>query len=123
MLREAMASRPTMSLESYDRFFPAQDTLSTRSAGKAPLGNLIALPLNGECLGRGTTVFLNPTSCEILDDQFAALDRVQPSSLELVESLVDDPGIALASQSERLRRPSRFELQADRDEAARSRSL
>lgn len=119
MLRDAMASRPPMGLDSYDRFFPAQDTLSTRSAGKARLGNLIALPLNGDCRGRGTTVFVDPTSWEVLDDQFAALDRVQPSSLELIESLVDDLGVALGPQPERLRRPSRSELQAGRDEAGK----
>ncbi|MGH8882609.1 MAG: TOTE conflict system archaeo-eukaryotic primase domain-containing protein, partial [Stackebrandtia sp.] len=28
---------------------------------KAGLGNLIALPLQGECVARGTTVFLDPT--------------------------------------------------------------
>jgi hypothetical protein len=38
-LREAMAIRGEMGMESYDRFFPAQDHLPRRG-----FGNLIALP-------------------------------------------------------------------------------
>ena len=42
LLREAMAIRGEMGMESYDRFFPAQDYLPKRG-----FGNLIALPLEG----------------------------------------------------------------------------
>jgi hypothetical protein len=44
LLREAMAIRGELGLESYDRFFPAQDFMP-----KKGLGNLIALPLQGRC--------------------------------------------------------------------------
>jgi len=52
LLRQAMAARAELDLSSYDRFFPSQDFLP-----KAGFGNLIALPLQGECVARGTTVY------------------------------------------------------------------
>ena len=42
LLTETMEQRPELGLESYDRFFPSQDTLP-----QGGLGNLIALPLQG----------------------------------------------------------------------------
>ena len=45
LLRDAMAHQNGMSLTSYDRLFPSQDLLPTRSPGRMRLGNLIALPL------------------------------------------------------------------------------
>ena len=44
LLRQAMAARAELDLTSYDRFFPSQDFMP-----KAGFGNLIALPLQGEC--------------------------------------------------------------------------
>ena len=43
LLYEAMAIRGEMDIESYDRFFPAQDYLPRRG-----FGNLIALPAGGQ---------------------------------------------------------------------------
>ena len=40
MLTQAMESRPEIGFDSYDRFFPSQDTMP-----KGGFGNLIALPL------------------------------------------------------------------------------
>ena len=57
LLREAMTIRAELDLASYDRLFPAQDFMP-----KGSFGNLIALPLNGECRKRGTTVFLDPSN-------------------------------------------------------------
>ena len=48
LLREAMTIRAELDLASYDRLFPAQDFMP-----KGSFGNLIALPLNGECRKRG----------------------------------------------------------------------
>lgn len=87
ILRSAMRMRPTMDLESYDRFFPAQDTLSTRSTGAARLGNLIALPLHGDHRRRNRMVFADPATWEPLPDQFAALAAVTPTPQELLESI------------------------------------
>lgn len=62
LLREAMSFRSGMSLTSYDRLFPSQDLLPHRSPGRMRLGNLIALPLQGSCRRRGTTVFADPVT-------------------------------------------------------------
>jgi hypothetical protein len=71
LLRQAMTARAELDLSSYDRFFPSQDFLP-----KAGFGNLIALPLHGESLQRGTTVFLDPTTIEPWPDQWAFLSSV-----------------------------------------------
>jgi hypothetical protein len=44
LLREAMTIRAELDLASYDRLFPAQDFMP-----KGSFGNLIALPLEGQC--------------------------------------------------------------------------
>ena len=58
ILTETMERRPDIGLDSYDRFFPNQDTLP-----QGGFGNLIALPLQKQPRERGNSVFL--------DDQFA----------------------------------------------------
>ncbi len=79
LLREAIALRGRMSLASYDRLFPSQDTLQTGG-----LGNLIAAPLQGRCRRRGTTVFLDLGTLEPHDDQWgylSTLGRMTPRQL------------------------------------------
>ncbi len=78
LLRAAMSRRATISMESYDRFFPTQDTLPQRSPGRLRLGNLIALPLQGSRRRQGTTVFADPVTWQPYPDQFAALARIRP---------------------------------------------
>jgi len=53
IVSRASALRPTVSLETYDRFFPNQDFLP-----KGGFGNLIALPLQKAPREQGNTVFL-----------------------------------------------------------------
>src|SRR5690348_724809 len=60
LLREAIAMRGELDLSSYDRFFPSQDYLPRSGS----IGNLIALPLQGACRKRGTTVFLDLATLE-----------------------------------------------------------
>ncbi|WP_431607097.1 TOTE conflict system archaeo-eukaryotic primase domain-containing protein [Protofrankia symbiont of Coriaria ruscifolia] len=74
LLREAMAVRGGLGLDSYDRFFPSQDYLPVAGEG---LGNLIALPLQKECRIRGTTVFVDPNTFTPFDDQWEFLWRGQ----------------------------------------------
>gem|GEM_PF-1632971 len=71
LLRLAMTTRAELDLTSYDRLFPSQDFTP-----KAGFGNLIALPLQGECLRRGTTAFLDPTSMAPWPDQWAFLSSI-----------------------------------------------
>lgn len=76
LLREAIALRGELDLDSYDRFFPSQDHLPERG-----FGNLIALPLQGECRrDRDTTVFVDPRTFEPWPDQFAFLDSIERMS-------------------------------------------
>jgi hypothetical protein len=86
LLREAMTMRAELDLLSYDRLFPAQDFMP-----KGTFGNLIALPLNGACRKKGTTVFLDPSSLEPFEDQWSFLSSIEPlpaqSAVELAEML------------------------------------
>ena len=65
LIREAMTVRADLDLSSYDRLFPAQDFLPRNG-----FGNLIGLPLQGECRRRGTTVFLDPANLKPYQDQW-----------------------------------------------------
>jgi superfamily II DNA or RNA helicase len=86
LVREAMTVRAELDLVSYDRLFPAQDFLP-----KEGFGNLIALPLQGECRKRGATVFLDPSTLEPYPDQWeflSSLDRLsRQAAISLAESL------------------------------------
>jgi superfamily II DNA or RNA helicase len=84
LLREAMNRRAELDLASYDRLFPAQDFLPRRS-----FGNLIALPLQGGCRRRATTVFLDPTSLEPFPDQWRFLSSMPRLSPEGAEQVAD----------------------------------
>ena len=54
ILTETMDDRPEIGLQSYDRFFPNQDTLP-----RGGFGNLIALPLQKRPRANGNSVFIN----------------------------------------------------------------
>ncbi len=52
MLTESMEQRPDIGFESYDRFFPSQDTMP-----RGGFGNLIVLPLQKKPREKGNTLF------------------------------------------------------------------
>ena len=85
LLREAIALRGELDLDSYDRFFPSQDHLPERG-----FGNLIALPLQGTSRReRNTTTFVDPVTFEPWPDQFAFLSsvrRVTPAQVKQIVS-------------------------------------
>lgn len=85
LLRRAMDERVELDLASYDRLFPSQDNLP-----KQGFGNLIALPLNGECRRRGTTVFLDPATLQPWEDQWAFLGSILPADRTTVERLAPE---------------------------------
>ncbi len=103
LLREAMTARAEIDLVSYDRLFPAQDFLPRQG-----FGNLIALPLQGECRNKGTTVFLDPSTLDPYPDQWeflASVDRLsREAALALAESLGDVP---VGPDARTYRRPTR----------------
>lgn len=68
--------------DSFDRLFPNQDQLS----GKG-LGNLIALPLQGQPRKNGNSVFVDPVSLEPFPDQWKFLSGVEKVSAEKLNAL------------------------------------
>jgi superfamily II DNA or RNA helicase/very-short-patch-repair endonuclease len=86
ILTETMEYRPEIGLESYDRFFPNQDTLP-----QGGFGNLIALPLQKEPRNRGNSVFVDAQSAPYAD-QWAFLSTVQRIAGATVEQIVRDAG-------------------------------
>ena len=71
ILTETMERRPDIGFDSYDRFFPNQDTLPHRG-----FGNLTALPLQKRPRGDGNSVFLDEQGVPHRD-QWAFLSTVQ----------------------------------------------
>jgi hypothetical protein len=69
-------------LDSYDRFFPSQDTLP-----KGGFGNLIALPLQKKPRENGNSVFVDEDFFPY-QDQWAFLSSVQRMSCDQVEKTV-----------------------------------
>lgn len=82
LLTETMDSRPGIGLDSYDRFFPNQDTLP-----QGGFGNLIALPLQKSPRELGNSVFLND-DFEPHPDQWAWLSSICRIKRENIETLV-----------------------------------
>jgi len=83
LLREAGCIDPLEKNEGFDRLFPNQDYLS----GKG-LGNLIALPLQGESRKNGNAVFVDPgNNFQALPDQWQYLHDVSLTSTEQLDRL------------------------------------
>ncbi len=79
LLTETMTRRHELSMESYDRLFPSQDTMP-----RGGFGNLIALPLQYEPRRQGNSVFVNE-QLEPFADQWAFLasvERIRPAAAE-----------------------------------------
>jgi len=71
ILSRAMSNRFSLSMKSYDRFFPCQDTIPSKG-----FGNLIALPLQRTPRRNGNSVFVNERF-EPYDDQWKLLGSVR----------------------------------------------
>jgi superfamily II DNA or RNA helicase len=84
ILTETMENRPELGLDSYDRFFPNQDTLP-----QGGLGNLIALPLQKKPRENGNSIFLNE-SFEPCPDQWQYLSRIIKIGRDQIEILFKD---------------------------------
>jgi superfamily II DNA or RNA helicase/very-short-patch-repair endonuclease len=106
ILTETMERRPDIGLDSYDRFFPNQDTLP-----HGGFGNLIALPLQKAAPESGNSVFLderfNP-----YPDQWEFLSSIRKISRQEVEEVV-----RLAEAKGRVI-GVRFALEEDEEETA-----
>lgn len=82
ILTETMERRPDIGLDSYDRFFPNQDTLP-----RGGFGNLIALPLQKKPRERGNSVFLDERFIPY-GDQWAFLSKISKISRREAEEIV-----------------------------------
>lgn len=84
MITETMSRRHQLSMESYDRLFPSQDTLT-----KGGFGNLIALPFQHEPRQKGNTVFLDENFTPYADqwEYLASIKKLQP---EIVQRIAND---------------------------------
>ena len=82
LLTETMERRPDVGLDSYDRFFPNQDTLP-----QGGFGNLIALPLQKQARECGNTEFLDEVG-QPYSDQWAYLSSLRRTDRSTIEDLV-----------------------------------
>lgn len=84
LITETMSVRHQLSMTSYDRLFPSQDTMP-----RGGFGNLIALPLQYESRKQGNTLFVDE-SFEPYDDQWAYLASLPRLSPSFVKSLTSE---------------------------------
>lgn len=82
LLSQTMERRPEIGLDSYDRFFPSQDTLP-----KGGFGNLIALPLQKKPRENGNSVFVNEKFVPY-EDQWAFLATQHRMILADVQAVI-----------------------------------
>ena len=102
LLREAMALRGQMDLASYDRLFPSQDVLPAGG-----VGNLIAAPLHGRARRDGTTVFLDLSTLEPHDDQWAYLSTLgRMSPREATQAAERTGKVAVGAEVSRISAPA-----------------
>lgn len=81
LITETMDRRHELSMESYDRLFPNQDTMP-----RGGFGNLIALPLQHEARQQGNSVFVDEGFKPFADQWafLASVQRIQPTDAEAV---------------------------------------
>ncbi len=82
LLTQTMERRPEIGLDSYDRFFPSQDTLP-----RGGLGSLIALPLQKKPRQNGNSLFLDE-DLVLYQDQWAFLSSLRRMKRQEVEAVV-----------------------------------
>ena len=83
LITETMSHRHQLSMESYDRLFPSQDTMP-----RGGFGNLIALPLQGEPRKLNNSVFVDESFTPYAD-QWGYLSSVKRLSSMEVQTIAD----------------------------------
>ncbi len=84
ILTETMEHRPDVGLDSYDRFFPNQDTLP-----QGGFGNLIALPLQKQARENANSIFVD-SELRPHSDQWTFLSTIRKTERVAVEQIVRD---------------------------------
>src|SRR3990167_3025695 len=89
ILTETMERHPDVGLDSYDRFFPNQDTLP-----KGGFGNLIALPLQKKARSTGNSVFIDEHFIAHEDqwEYLAQLRKIDQSEIDNIVQAADAKG-------------------------------
>jgi superfamily II DNA or RNA helicase len=103
ILTQTMEIRPDIGLDSYDRFFPNQDTLP-----HGGFGNLIALPLQKKPRKNGNSLFVDERFIEYHDQwaYLSSIQRMNRKKAEIICSKADRQGeflgvrIPLANESD-----------------------
>jgi len=88
MLTETMERYPDIGFDSYDRFFPSQDTMPAGG-----FGNLIALPFQSGPRAAGNSVFVD-AALRPYDDQWAFLSTVRRMTRAQLDTLVETAAAA-----------------------------
>ncbi len=83
LITETMSRRHQLSMESYDRLFPSQDTMP-----RGGFGNLIALPLQWEPRKKGNSIFVDETFSPY-PDQWGYLTSLKRLSSQELQSIAD----------------------------------
>ncbi|MBO7673785.1 MAG: DEAD/DEAH box helicase family protein [Atopobiaceae bacterium] len=86
LISEARNACASVSFRSYDRLFPLQDAVVD-----GDLGSLIALPLQGEAVRQGNSVFVDD-QFEMLPDQCAFLSTLPKVCRKTIAALADEYG-------------------------------
>ena len=84
LVTATMERHPDIGFDSYDRFFPSQDTMPAGG-----FGNLIALPLQIRPREQGNSLFVDD-DFEPFEDQWAYLSSIEPVSRSRVDQIVSD---------------------------------
>lgn len=84
LLDLSMQESKSVSFASFDRMFPNQDVLP-----KGGFGNLIALPLQGEAVSKGRTVFVD-RDFQPYADQWAYLQQVQKLTRHQIQDFLGE---------------------------------
>lgn len=82
LLTETMERRPEIGLDSYDRFFPSQDTMP-----QGGFGSLIALPLQKTPSENGNSLFID-RNFSPYEDQWAYLSSIRRMNRQEIEAIV-----------------------------------
>ncbi len=97
LITETMSRRHELSMESYDRLFPSQDTMP-----RGGFGNLIALPLQHGPRALGNSVFLHDQLRPYPDDEqwsyLASLPRIDAATVEQVAREATEQGSVVGVQ-------------------------
>ena len=90
LLTKGAESVNMRSFKYYDRMIPAQDHIPINTkTGKPGLGNLVALPLQGQALKYGNSAFIDE-NWNAYPDQWKCLNEIKKLSNEIVEDRIKE---------------------------------